>query len=217
MDEFKILSPLNLVFGSRSDVYPRDAELQLENLNLYEKMHKLDETIKSYERLWLHSYLHQIRIMTNKKFKEDKQELIPGSVVLILDRISKSTKQPTIGIVTECLSNRSFKIQYISKEAKINPETYEIEKIAKKKELFRPAQQLVFICNQDCREEISIDPFLPDRMGDGVDHDDQDADIGVVEDTLVSDEESVEENIGRQSRIKVKVPDQDDISMIENI
>ena len=70
---------------------------------------------------------------------------------------------------------------------------------------------------QDCREEISIDPFLMGDMRGGVDNDNQDADVGVEEDVLVSDGESVEEDIGRQNRIKVQVPDQDNISTIENI
>ena len=216
-DTFKILSPVNLIFGSRNWTFPRHSGLQLENLKLYQGMHKLDEQIKSFERLWMHSYLHQIRIMTNKKFKYNKQELSVNSVVLILDKINHSTKQPVIGVITECLSDRSFKIQYVSREAKINPETYKIEKVAKKKELYRPAQKLSFICMQDCREEISIDPFLMGDMRGGVDNDNQDADVGVEEDVLVSDGESVEEDIGRQNRIKVQVPDQDNISTIENI
>ena len=229
-DEFKILSPNQMIFGSRSFIYPRRIEAQIDNLKLYEHMSKLDQQIKSYEFLWLNSYYHSVKENRNKLFKKYKQEIKPGSVVMVTDKINKSAQQPIIGIVTACLSERTCKILYISREAKIDSLSYKIEKVAKKKELLRPVQSLVWLCEQDCREEIPLDPYILDKVNTGVDHDDQDdqdSDLdgqdgqvaGVVEDLSGSDRQISGQSqfVRKPKKIKVTVPDENEISDIEMI
>ena len=223
-DEFKLLAPIQMIFGSRSWIYPRKVENQIDNLKLYEHMNKLDQQIKSYEFLWLNSYYHSVKENRNRFFKKYKQEIKPGSVVMVADKLNKSTLQPIIGIVKECLSERTCKIIYISREAKIDPLSYKIEKVAKKKELLRPVQQLVWLCEQDCREEIPLDPYILDRVNTGVDHDDQDDQdsdsdgqddqaTGVVEDMSESDQQTSgqSQSARRPNKIKVTVPDENEI------
>ena len=67
-----------MIFGSRSWIYPRRVETQIDNLTLYEHMNKLDQQIKSYEFLWLNSYYHSVKENRNKLFKKYKQERCDG-------------------------------------------------------------------------------------------------------------------------------------------
>ena len=60
-------------------------------------------------------------------FKKYKQDIKPGSIVMVVDKINRSTQQPMIGVVTECLSERTCKLVYVSREAKIDPLSYKIE------------------------------------------------------------------------------------------
>ena len=144
---------------------------------------------------------------------------------MVIDKLNKSTQQPIIGIVTDCLDDRTCKVVYISREAKIDPTSYKIEKVAKKKELLRPVQKLVWLCEENCREEIPLDPFLLEMKETGVDLDDQDSDqegqddqiTGVVKDMSGSEQMIPEQNVRRPNRIKVTVPDKDEISDIEEI
>ena len=93
-----------------------------------------------------------------------------------------------------------------------------------------PIQQLVWLCEQDCREEIPLDPYLLDRVNTGVDHDDQDDQdsdsdgqddqvTGVVEDMSESDQQTSGQSqfARRPNKIKVTVPDENEISDIEMI
>ena len=88
------------------------------------------------------------------------------SVVLVSDFPHRVTKYPVIGRITDVLSDRTYKVQYIKTE----PETrwvagrLTISKPAVTGELIRPAQRLVFLFNPNERndddEGVIIDPIL---------------------------------------------------------
>ena len=95
------------------------------------------------------------------KFKTQGRKLKENDVVFMMDKINKSTKQFQLGTITQKLSDRTFKVQYLKKEAKVDPSTFEITRVAKKSEVLRPAQQLCYITTADCRDEVNVDPHTP--------------------------------------------------------
>ena len=160
MDEtFVPLSASHLLFGSRKNIFPRDIELNENDSSLFASLATLDKQIKAYENIYMTTYAVELSRWT--KFKTKGRGLKERDVVFLLDKINKSTKQNQLGIITKKNSDRTFKVEYMKKEAIIDPTSYEIKRVGKKTEVLRPAQQLCFITTEDCRDEVNVDPFTP--------------------------------------------------------
>ena len=50
-DNFKIISPLSLIYGTRIQVFPQDIDTVEENPRLFEKVSNLDEQILAFENI----------------------------------------------------------------------------------------------------------------------------------------------------------------------
>ena len=153
------LTPSHLVFGSRRDIFPRDIELSDDDHSLFSSLIKLDKQIKAYENIYMSSYA--IELLKWTKFKTQGRGLKENDVVFMLDKINKSTKQHQLGTIIKKLTDRTFRVEYLKKEAKIDPSTFEITRVAKKTDVLRPAQQLCYITTADCRDEVNVDPHTP--------------------------------------------------------
>ena len=155
-DNLTVLTPNKLVFGkSRSEIYtPEKLTDNIENNKLYDHLSNLTKELNQFRSLYVNTYIQECK-KTNK-WKTNSVILKPNDVVLILDHCNKTSGYPTIGIVKEVLSDRTFKISYVKKEAQIN-DIYQITKQAVLSELIRPAQGLSFICEGN-KQEINIEP-----------------------------------------------------------
>ena len=188
-DNLCVLTPSHLVFGSRKGLFPRDMEVLEDDNRLFNKLSRLDKEIQAFEDVWFASYSNELRKWT--KFKHKSRALEVGDAVLMLDRINKETKQPTLAIIKEVLSNRTYMVEYQKKSMKIDPVTYQVTKSAKRYTVSRPAQQLCYITSQFSNDEIQVDPFLlnepedSDEMGPEPNEYDEEPEVSLPEDDPV--------------------------------
>ena len=174
-DNLCVLTPAHLVFGSRKGIFPNNMELE-DDSRLFSKLMSLDKQILAFEDAWFQSYANELTRWT--KFKHRSRTLETGDVVFMLDRINSETKQPTLAIIKEVLSNRTYTVEYQKKSMRIDPSTYKVVKSARRYTVQRPAQQLCYITSSSCNEEIQVDPFVssdhnlpvanPDELGDDI-------------------------------------------------
>ena len=155
-----VLTPNHLIFGKRNNVITDFPELidNISDLQLYQKHLQLEQDIKKFNDLWLQTYGSTLKKWTT--FKTDSKKLSIGSVCFILDLPNKETKYPRLGKVVDVLSDRTFKLEYVTRTAKIDPVSYKIIKSAKLTTIIRPAQQLCYITS-DTAVETPLDPFIP--------------------------------------------------------
>ena len=153
-----ILTPAHLIFGSRKGIFPRNMELREES-RLFNSLAHLDRQILAFETVWFTTYGNELLKWT--KFKHKSRSLAVGDVVFMLDKINTETKQPTLGIIKEVHSDRTFTIEYQKKTMKIDPNTYQVTRTSRKSSLQRPAQQLCYITSSQTNP-IPTDPFIPE-------------------------------------------------------
>ena len=153
------LRPCDLVFGLRKNIFPRDFDLNERDTRLFSNLMTLDKQIQAFENIYFATYCVELKKWT--KFKTKGKQLDKGHICWMLDRINKSTKMPTLCEIVDKHSDRTFSVEYTSSEAKINPDTYEIIKVGKKKCVQRPSQMLCYITTKDCEDEVPTDPFVP--------------------------------------------------------
>ena len=82
-------------------------------------------------------------------------------VVFMLDRINSETKQPTLAVIKEVHSNRTYTVEYQKKSMKVDPDSYKVTRSARKFTVQRPAQQLCYITSST-NDEVNVDPFIQD-------------------------------------------------------
>ena len=126
-DNLCVLTPAHLVFGSRKGIFPNNMELE-DDSRLFSKLMSLDKQILAFEDAWFQSYANELTRWT--KFKHRSRTLETGDVVFMLDRINSETKQPTLAIIKEVLSNRTYTVEYQKKSMRIDPSTYKVVKSA---------------------------------------------------------------------------------------
>ena len=110
-----------------------------------------------WQETWNFSYLREQEKFT--VFKRRGKTLEKGDIVLINDHKNKTTGYPVLARIKEILSNRTFRLEYIKKEAQTDKDG-RVTRPATKSLLTRPKQNLIFITSAS--EEVqNLDPFSP--------------------------------------------------------
>ena len=159
-DSLQVITPINLVFGTRKGIFPNDVDLDPEthNLKLYEGVKKLDDEILAWEKVWFSTYSIQLRQWT--KFKTQGRQLKVGDIVFLLDRINSESKNNTIGQITEVKSDRTYSVQYVRGKTVIDKNTFQVTKSGKKFTVDRPSLSLCYICSPEKENNINVDAFV---------------------------------------------------------
>ena len=158
-DNFSYVSPRSLLFGEKKNDLPRDIDLNEKDGNLFEAVRKIDKEIN----LWLEVYQRSYALQIKKFFKwKQKKTLDKGDVCYILDRITEAGTF-TLGIVVDILSPRTYELEYVKKSARVDKETYQVTRSAKKSKLIRPINQLTFICKKSECTNVNIEVFDVDQ------------------------------------------------------
>ena len=152
-DGFTIISPAALLFGLRKADFPRDINLDYRDENLFKNVKKLDKELLLLENAWYKSYYHSLRKWRKWHVKKTLEE---EDIVMILDKITPQGT-PQLGIVSKVHSDRSYEITYVYKEAKIDKNTFQITKSAKKGTLDRPINQLAIVCKKNECTNINLE------------------------------------------------------------
>ena len=179
-ETLKSLTPINLVFGNRKELFPGNLEINLSQNKLFRNFESLESELNAFKRLWFHTYGQSMKHWTKWKTSNSDQLKI-GSVVLVLDKLNKETNFFVIGKIVEILSERTFKIEYNRNHAKLD-KNMKIVKSSTKGIFERPAQQLCYLFtpteksddqndenddNENSQEQndgINLDPFfIPQR------------------------------------------------------
>ena len=164
---FEVLTPNRLMHGSERTAMMQD--IDLDNIakggeKLFGKLAEFDAELKKFEKMFWESYALEIKKWM--KWKTGDRKLKVGDCVFLLDKINKNTNLPYLGVVKKVLSDRSYTIEFIQKEARVNPTTFEILRVARKSTLDRPAQQLALIASQEECKDFSVDPQLVPNVGE---------------------------------------------------
>ena len=236
---FEVLTPTHLVFGRRQNIFPRTEQLKLnlQNVNLYSELDRLEKNVAHWKSIWDKTYLQQIQRFT--VFKTKTRTLQPEDVCLILDHKSSGGFY-TFGKVVEMISPRTAKLEYVQRPAQMDKEG-NIERRATIAQLVRPVQKLVFLVSPSdkCND---VDPFFVTREGDESDDapaptvpptsptpsatSAQEHTVDVYEDEA-PDEADVESEPAEEeldyadptpvNRVRVTVPDEGNIAEIKDI
>ena len=158
-DEMCILSPNTTIFGSQRFQY--ENSIDLNNLSgrsakLFENQMKLDKDLDRFRELWWYSYFHSVA--KQLKWKNSTKPLSKGDLVMVLDR--KASQKTSLGLIEEVLSDKSYRIKYVKKLIKVNPETFEVQKTAKHGIISRPAQQICLISTAEENNQVNLEPIL---------------------------------------------------------
>ena len=63
----------------------------------------------------------------------------------------------------DILSPRTYELEYVKKSARVDKETYQVTRSAKKSKLIRPINQLTFICKKSECTNVNIEVFDVDQ------------------------------------------------------
>ena len=211
-DELIVLTPINLMFGTRQNFFPRSAEVSEQDSRLFSELIALDKKLKTFENAWFTSYANELMKWT--KYKTKGKPLQVGDIVYMLDRINPETKQPTLAAITEVFSDRTYSVEYSKKSATLDPKTYEIKKAGKKFTVQRPAQMLCHLTSpMRHTDEISVDPFTVtegDILEENLNQDDSAA--PVQDEILDHDQDEILDQGSNKVRTPLRVqydPDED--------
>ena len=154
-----VLTPNKLIYGQRNQLYPEDLDMNLNNNQLYYEMSKLETFLEEWKKNWSKSYLIEVQKFLKWRNPGGKKPKV-GSVVFILDHQNKISRSPTLGQVTEVLSERTLKVRYVKKEAVVD-KNWQIVRPAVCAILTRPVQGLVWLADPDEGDTITLDPTGP--------------------------------------------------------
>ena len=172
-EHFQTVSSIDLVYGSTKNKMP-DPDTFYQNDVLFAKVKAVDEDLDQFFDLYSTTYLQELAKF--RKFKTQGITLQKGDICLIADKINKNTKQPTLATIVEKLSDRSYILSYNKKDPKICEKTYKIIQGAKKCQIKRPAQQIVFITRGKCENE-NLEYFEDDVNDELFDENDETEDV----------------------------------------
>ena len=158
-DEMCILSPNSTIFGSQRFQY--ENTIDLNNLSgrhakLFENQIKLDKDLDRFREMWWNSYFYSV--VKQLKWKNSTKPLCKGDLIMVLDR--KASQKTSLGIIQEVLSDKSYRIKYVKKLLKVNPDTFEVTKTAKHGIISRPAQQICLISTAEENNQVNLEPVL---------------------------------------------------------
>ena len=137
------VTPINLVFGNRKELFPANLHMDLSGNKLFRNFESLEQELKAFRNLWFSTYGQSLKNWTKWK-KSNSEQLKVGSIVLVLDKLNKETNFFVIGRIVEILSERTFKIEYNRSHAKLDKDM-KIIKSSTKSIFERPAQQLCYL------------------------------------------------------------------------
>ena len=137
------VTPINLVFGNRKELFPANLHMDLSGNKLFRNFESLEQELKAFRNLWFSTYGQSLKNWTKWK-KSNSDQLKVGSIVLVLDKLNKETNFFVIGRIVEILSERTFKIEYNRSHAKLD-KNMKIIKSSTKSIFERPAQQLCYL------------------------------------------------------------------------
>ena len=198
----EVLSPLSLLYGRRNGVHPVNFNLSIgEGGRLYNDVEQLDKTLEEFIDVWRAQYGEQL--LQFSKWKTSSRKLQVDDLVMILDRYNDDSATPALGIIKEIISNhdnqRTFRVEYIKKQARLDPESYRIIKSSKRASFVRPKQQLAFVTSMTDTEDgaiVNMDPFVnTDSMKS---QDDQEDDFDGIQgeiQALPQSEEDIQEAV----------------------
>ena len=158
-ENLMVLTPMKLIFGNRRNCNVKN--MSIENNRLYTRLHDLEKELLYFKRLYIDTYLQESKRTHKWKTQES---LNPGDIVYVLDHANKDG-YPTIGLIKEKKSDRTYIITYVKKEAQTNPEN-KIIRGAVLSELTRPAQGLSLICEANQEEEVDLEPAPRDSVNE---------------------------------------------------
>ena len=146
-----------LMFGLKRGSLPNDILENYKNENLFQAAQSVDDSIAKFEEIYSETYAIQIKKWL--KWKNQGQPLKVGSVVYVLDRYDKETLNPTLGVISKEISERSYQVLYVKRKMKIDEKTLKMTKQAKKAYLERPAQALSLICSTNECNDFNLEVF----------------------------------------------------------
>ena len=156
-DSLLVLTPMKLIFGqTRANTYTTQRmSFNIQGNKLYERVAQLENELNAWKKLYMDTYLLECK--RSNKWKTDSKILVPGDVVLVLDHFNKTTGFPTIGRVKEAVSERTYLITYVKKDAQTASDNA-IVRGPVLGELTRPAQGLSYICGSSEDGDINLEP-----------------------------------------------------------
>ena len=227
----EIITPLNCLFGRRDNVHPINFDLHDgSGGRLYAEVENLDKDLAEFQKAWY--YVYGQETLKWSKWHHSSRQLKPGDVVLVLDRILPESGSPTLGIIEKIVSTgaqRTFKILYNKKSARVDPQSYQIVRSSKKSSFLRPKQGIVFITSPtEDGTMIDVDPLMTNMdetqqqdHTETLEEDDDDlAGVdGDIQNLPQEDEVPVEEepDDGYQDEVPVNVQLDDDIPLMTDI
>ena len=194
-DSFITITPSSYMYGLKKADWPMDINLDDKNEKLFGRVQKLDKELQLLQNEWYKSYYHRVRMWTKWTKRTTLKE---DDCVMILDRVTPSGT-PQMGLITKVLSDRTYQISYISREAKMDKDTFKITKSAKKGILYRPVNQLSLISSKDECQDVNMEFLeLEKTKADGKNYPLQDEFLG--EDTTylndpITREEEIDDNL----------------------
>ena len=132
---------------------------------LYNDVEQLDRTLENFLDVWRSQYGEQL--LQFSKWKTSSRKLQVNDLVMILDRYNDDSATLDLGIIKEIISDhdnqRTFRVEYIKKQARLDPDSYRIIKSSKRASFIRPKQQLAFVTSMSDTEDgaiVNMDPFV---------------------------------------------------------
>ena len=216
-ESVEVLTPLCLLYGSRSGVHPINFHLSAgEGGRLYSDVEQLDKSLEQFMTVWRTQYGEQL--LQFSKWKTSSRQLQVNDLVMILDRYNADSGTPALGVIKEILSKdkqRTFRVEYVQKQARLDVDSYRIIKSCKKASFIRPKQKLAFVTSMDDTQRgtvVNMDPFLPDDSVQSQDDQGEDHNFDGVQgevQSLPQDEEEIQEENGQEETQEEN--DQDEI------
>ena len=161
------ITPLNICYGRRDNVHPINFDLSDgSGGRLYAEVENLDKDLAQFLKCWY--YVYGQESLRWERWKHSSRQLKRGDIVFILDRLIPESGNPALGIIQDIVSTgtqRTFKVLYTKRSARVCPDTYQIIKSSKKSTFLRPKQGLVYITSSGDQDSIiDVDPLMdPDE------------------------------------------------------
>lgn len=192
---YQLVTPITMNFGNRkTDNYLQ--EINLENLNnqdlnLYRKQKQINAELQHFRDLWVESYGKELRLL--HKWKKKHNGLKKGDIVLLKSRMK--INKTALGEIQEAVGERkgTYSIQIVKKNMVIDPKSFQMKKTAKKANIIRPIQDLVYICSKeekDNNEIIEVETF--ENPCNALNHEEESANVEDEEENNLTETEGID-------------------------
>ena len=192
---YQLVTPITMNFGNRkTDNYLQ--EINLENLNnqelnLYRKQKQINAELQHFRDLWVESYGKELRLL--HKWKKKHSGLKKGDIVLLKSRMK--INKTALGEIQETVGERkgTYSIQIVKKNMVIDPKSFQMKKTAKKTNVIRPIQDLVYICSKEERDNndiIEVENF--ENPCNALNHEEKSANVEDEEENNLTETEGID-------------------------